>query len=297
MKRTCGALLLLGCLSCASVKTDQFINPHSAREALEIAMTVNRIYPFTDTSFTVIRSKLEKDSFVLTAQFPESNPVYIGYDNARYSFRRSGGNCQFKILLIVHQDSVLASDLAVSGSSNYVALVGTVLSESIVGNALPPEYLYCLRFRFINAALYRSFTTRLADSLGAVVQVTIPDSLKDAYDLLLNPLNDLMYGDMCGYGGAPPDGRIAIERLKRSQRYDLIENVLRGGNPEGRIYALEAILERGEADLALVERNRSSIIQVMSLPFDISICEGCFISCQPPTRINKIRVLLGRYDF
>ena len=61
-----------------------------------------------------------------------------------------------------------------------------------------------------------------------------------------------------------------------AKRWDLIGNVLRGLNPEGRVHAAEALLERErKTGKALPERDRAAVEQVRALTVAISACSGC----------------------
>ena len=117
--------------------------------------------------------------------------------------------------------------------------------------------------------------------LGPLAPVDVPAKYVMDYDLLTQPLWELTYGEACGWAGLAPRGREAIERLITDEQYSLIENILRGYNPEGRIYAIEAILRIGKSVPQIILRNREIIGKLLSLDIEIAACYGCFFGYSP----------------
>ena len=69
---------------------------------------------------------------------------------------------------------------------------------------------------------------------------------------------------------------MAIEKLVAAKRWDLVGNVLRDLNPEGRVYAADALLERErKGGRAVSERDRKAIAKVRAMAVPISACSGC----------------------
>jgi hypothetical protein len=108
----------------------------------------------------------------------------------------------------------------------------------------------------------------------------------------MDPLSELDYGTACYWAGMPPPGREAIDHLIAKQRYDLIGNVLRGYSPEGRLYALEAILTKGRESQSLLQRNCQTISRVVNLPTAINTCYGCLGGRHTAKEVEQITVLL-----
>ena len=107
----------------------------------------------------------------------------------------------------------------------------------------------------------------------------IPDDLKSNYEFLISPMNNPYVGDgACGLGGSNLQGRIAIDALVNAKRIDLIENVLRGYNPGGRVYAMLALLAIKEHGERLREATMLTLKKVINLPVQVSTCEGCIVN-------------------
>ena len=101
-------------------------------------------------------------------------------------------------------------------------------------------------------------------------RIAIPERLADDYHGLTSPVSDLYFGDYCDELELWMPGREAAARLARDKRWDLLRRVLRNVNPEGRIYAAEALMsgDANEVDLEFIDKLRRS-------PVLINACNGC----------------------
>src|SRR4029079_11851038 len=92
-----------------------------------------------------------------------------------------------------------------------------------------------------------------------------------AYARLMSPQEELAVGTNCGEGGEPPAGAKETKSLSSARRFDLLRNVLRGPNPEARVYALKALEQAGAAGAP----ERAAIEAVRALPAKVRACGGC----------------------
>ncbi len=118
----------------------------------------------------------------------------------------------------------------------------------------------------------------VAEQLGAMQSVHVPSKLTKAYDYLISPLNNSRVGTgICGLDGPVLEGRKSIDLLVKAKRVDLIENVLRGYNPGGRIYAAIALLKMKEQGLDLEPEITGTIDKVGALDIPIAACAACLV--------------------
>ncbi|MBS1807332.1 MAG: hypothetical protein JST84_03965 [Acidobacteria bacterium] len=130
-------------------------------------------------------------------------------------------------------------------------------------------------------AVFQAYQQAVAAALGELKPVTVPAALRDSYEYLLSPLENSYVGKGgCGYGGEVPAGRKAMEALRKAGRMDLIENVLRGYNPGGRVYAALAFLEQQRRGVWLPPEVQETIRKLSALKITITTCEGCIVSQQ-----------------
>jgi len=102
------------------------------------------------------------------------------------------------------------------------------------------------------------------------------DTLNTDYELLVDSLSSLEFGQNCGFlGDSQPKGRKAISNLISDQHYLLIRSVLDGYNNEGRVYAIEALLELNiKGDLILTETEKQKIKNIIEEDFEFDRCLG-----------------------
>jgi hypothetical protein len=125
-----------------------------------------------------------------------------------------------------------------------------------------------------DAKLFAALRADTGKALGGRVGAEVPDELRVAFDRLASWSHDLIVGDSFGIDGGPPPGAGEIAALAGAQRFDLVSAVLRGFNPEGRVYAAHALLARGRLDPA----DAAAIAQLRALPVEISVSVGCVVS-------------------
>lgn len=125
------------------------------------------------------------------------------------------------------------------------------------------------------------FREARAKTLGPPLGIDPDPSLEKAYVLLWSPFSDLVYGTMYGEDGGPPPGREALETLVAHDRGEaLLDDVLRGPNPEGRLYAAEGLLRLERKGKKLGEDVRKNIEWVRKSDVGIQVCRGCEVSCE-----------------
>jgi hypothetical protein len=91
--------------------------------------------------------------------------------------------------------------------------------------------------------------------------------------VLTSPLDDVVIGKHYGDGGGPPPGRREIEALSRAPDHELVRAVLRGLNPEGRLYAAWVLRQRTDTHMLPVDEN--AIRTLLALPQLVHTSEGC----------------------
>lgn len=133
------------------------------------------------------------------------------------------------------------------------------------------------RVEFNNPSISRAVRAAAERALGAIDEVKVPEELKAAFETLSSPLVDLVLGNQIGDDGAPPPGRLEVLALVEAGRFDLIRAALRGMNPEGRAWAVWALLERAKHGPVLEPLDEKAIARLRDLPLELVVSEGCTI--------------------
>ena len=104
------------------------------------------------------------------------------------------------------------------------------------------------RTRWRDPRLAAEIEARARVVLGGHRPVDVPFELVADYQLLLDPLLPIEYAPASDVSCGVAAGRAAVERLLTAGRSELVANALRGLDPEGRLYAAEALLALGSLE-------------------------------------------------
>lgn len=186
-------------------------------------------------------------------------------------------DCTYWISLLAIDGSVASASISYSGSvsSESWARVVAALGEVGLSVARPQVEGAFGYYAFTDRARLQSLSRNVAQEMGAASAVTVPKSLRSTYEALMSPTSRLVFGSACGYAGTKPAGRAGAQALQKARRVDLLGNILRGPNPEGRVYAAQALESLGRAGVALGAGDQEAIVKVKALPVLINACSGC----------------------
>jgi hypothetical protein len=198
-----------------------------------------------------------------------SYPVELGFGLSRELRRFTGATAECEVTLV-------SSNGALVGWSATCRL--DAASQEIVEGALGGDANFTIVHEFPRA-LKRS-RQALDRKLGRLTEVHERSTATSAYAVLMSPFEALVVGSGCGIvaGSGLPKGRDEIGVLASARRIDLIRNILRGPNPEARIYAAWALERLG----AVAPADQTVIAAVMNLPISINTCSGCIFSSGGP---------------
>jgi hypothetical protein len=207
----------------------------------------------------------------------------LGFGAQRVRFGQSNGYTHFYLDLFIFNERVGFYELGVSGSIKSWPRIRTALIaawwENGGGEYEEDEGGLVQQKTF--PAVFQAYQQAVAAALGELKPVTVPTALRDGYEYLLSPLENSYVGKGgCGYEGEVPAGRKAMDALLQAGRMDLIENVLRGYNPGGRVYAALAFLEQQRRGVWLPPEVQETIRKLSALKITITTCEGCLVSHQ-----------------
>jgi hypothetical protein len=120
-----------------------------------------------------------------------------------------------------------------------------------------------------NEAVLQRYKTSVSAALGEMKHIDVPDELKKSFDYLMSPLECTVFDSEAGHS--------AIAELVNAGRVDLVENVLKGFSPSGRVHAVVALLELNKSR-QLSPETLSTIEKIRSLDTVIIVARGCLVS-------------------
>jgi hypothetical protein len=128
-----------------------------------------------------------------------------------------------------------------------------------------------------NEAVLQVYKASVVAALGEMKRVDVPNELKNSFDYLMSPLECRAFGTR---------GHVAIAALVNAGRLDLVENVLRGFSPSGRVHAAVALLKLNRTEqLVLSPETLSTIEKIRSLDTSITQVDGCLVSRRTAKKI------------
>jgi len=205
----------------------------------------------------------------------------LGFGAQRFSLSKGNGYTSFRVDAFILNGYIKYYQIGVGTSSDSWPLIRDYIVKAWRQNGGPEfeENEYGLAYQKTLDIGFQAYQKAVAAELGEVKAVDVPADLKDSYDELISPLNNSVVGfGACGYGGVVPQGKEAIDSLVKAKRVDLIENLLRGYNPGGRVYAALALLEMKKQGLRLSNDTPYLINKIRSLNIKIETCSGCIIT-------------------
>lgn len=111
--------------------------------------------------------------------------------------------------------------------------------------------------------------------LGVFQRMKLPKEYANAYRVLTDPKEELIFGDVCGVGGEIPPGGLEYTRLNKLGRKDVFLNILKGPNIVGRMYALKGLYELQTSGITLTKEESELVEKVLQIPVMFESCSGC----------------------
>lgn len=200
------------------------------------------------------------------------------------------GYTSFGVSVYTFNNSLLSYEISTSASPQSWRLIRPYLTEAWKQNTQLPfqESESGIFYKFTNEDVLREYKNSISRELGEMKPVEIPKELKEAYEYLTAPFNEIQVSNYgCGYAATKVKGRKAIELFINAGRVDLIENILKGFNQGGRVYAAIALLEMKRKGAALKPETELTIEKVANLDISVSLCTGCFSYSKTAKEILK----------
>jgi hypothetical protein len=205
----------------------------------------------------------------------ETGPRDLGFGASLLRRAQFAGTATVNVDAIVFDERVARLDVQVSWSSaetfalarpRYLAILGLRLQlDDGERRARTVQQHDEVTVAALHAARARA--------LGAVPVRDVPAPLQSAYAGLTTLGNAHVVGDRCGYVGSPAAGSLETRALAGARRADLLADVLRGPNPEARVYAARALLAGFGDTLEPADRAAINIVRDLAIP--ILACSGC----------------------
>jgi hypothetical protein len=262
----------LGCIAIFAQEKGP-LNHEWLQKDIEGVAALMKLMPVEKQNMATLKESLEEEWSV--------DDERLGFNANRIAFRKGYGYCSIYADVFTFKGDVGYYEVGVSCSSEeWTSIRDSIITawkqhESLAFTEAEAKLSYQKRFEDVFSSYYRA----VADELGEMKPVDVPAQMKDAYEYLTSPMNNSYVGEgACGYGGSIPEGKSSMDTLVDSRRIDLLENILRGYNPGGRVYAAIALSRKKKKGMALSQETLATLEKVINLDVPISTCSGCLVN-------------------
>ena len=252
------------------------------------------------------RLMLSKSKNLLTTDLKSMKEItnYNYYQTDQNENKNLGLNYKIIHLLKPAGYSSINLSAVIDHDQNIIMYEVRISSDELVWNKLLKEYEFSaiknvhitksgLSYTKRNDQLFADFTNTFMNYFGRTSTVTVPETVKDEYVFLTNPLSDYDYGYKCYFSGSKPEAKLAIEKIVKYGNTKIIEQILTASNPEGRFYAIEALFT-GNIDLIKSKNRYSDILEkIANLKIPVSKCSGCLVYNEEIKDVESISKIIN----
>jgi hypothetical protein len=203
----------------------------------------------------------------------------LGFGAVRHRLDWPGGYTGATAELVELEGHVVEYRLSVRSGTSWDEVRGRILADWVEADGGPfvhqPSGIG--RNRSFDAAAHR-LEEVLTEYLGDGPQVRVPRRLRQAHAELRSPFSDLTVSRHCGDGAPDAHEWRLLRTLLDARRTDLLESVLRGPNPEGRVLALAGLRLQERRGARLSAETQRAMESVLSLQIPIDHCFGCEVT-------------------
>jgi hypothetical protein len=197
----------------------------------------------------------------------------LGFGARRIKLNKALGSIRAYVDLLVFRGRIAYCEIGLDVNRSHLA-ASEILTEWLKNGGVAlrkkgDNLIFVQNF----LPVWNAYKATISQSLGQRKKVDVPTELQVAYKLLSDPFTNSTISFV-----ACDDGKPAIDKLEDAGRVDLIENVLRGHNPGGRVYAAISLLRMKRSGVRLTPSTERSIVRVVSSDADASTCRGHIVN-------------------
>ncbi len=200
----------------------------------------------------------------------------LGFGASHVELVSGREGCHARATLLVFEQTLAHYEIEVSCGERWPAVRQTIVGEWLRSarteftestNGLTSQ-------RAFDAVLDR-YRHAVAAKLGDFRELDVPARFAGDFARMTSPLvNSMVSTRGCGMASTPVPEQLAIQAMVASGRVDLLENMLRGYNPGGRMYAAVALMNLRDS-VGLRPEVEATLRKVLDLDADIKTCSGC----------------------
>lgn len=207
----------------------------------------------------------------------------LGFDGSILYLQKSLGYSNITIILfayktnIFHYDIRLTKNLKLQTNDLVWVALQDKLGEYWIQQSGPKyeytQYGFKYEKQIDNTLL--DYKKHINIELGEFKTLNVAKNVREIYHILTSPYENSIVGQGCDAGGSSPEEKYAMETLIKHKQIKVIENILKGYNPGGRIYATIALLALKKKGIKLNKEVENAINKVIEQDVTILTCSSC----------------------
>jgi hypothetical protein len=275
MQRVIAAALAVGILAVHATAAPERLRQDWLRNDLEGIAAFLRLGPLERYRPEVLREQLLQQPAAYGWEEEE-----IGFGATHVEMARGFGYASIHVEAIMFRDELALYEITLDGSSDTWKRLRDQYAGAWAAAGGPAFEEVDTQFvvKKVVGSVEAAFKAAVATELGPMRPVKVPESFREEYDNLVSPLsNPSISRGPVGYGGQPSGRLEALEALIADGKTDVVENVLRGYSPGGRVHAAIALLSAKKCGLTLSSVTEETIRKVASLDAAVSTQSGCIV--------------------
>jgi hypothetical protein len=256
------SLVLLLCLTTvvctsASAQKKKLVKKW-VNEDVEGVSSIVRLIPFEKQNIEILKSQLKKNWHV--------EQTDLGFKGKYLELEKGWGYSRGYVHALIYEGRVARYEAGIESYSDEWPEIRDRVFGKWKAEKGPEvtEDEHGFVFNRTLPAVLSEYEATVGGTLGKLSNASVPPEVSKYYASLIDPMeNETLSGTYRNEG---------VEALVNAKRIDLLENVLRGYNPGGRVLAALTLLEQERSGVHLSPGTQGAIGVVMNLNIDLHAC-------------------------
>ncbi|MEQ1831161.1 MAG: hypothetical protein ABL921_34765, partial [Pirellula sp.] len=201
----------------------------------------------------------------------------LGFGAGKIEESQGFGYSTIHLSALVFRGSIVRYRITFQSWSSWPRIRAKILNASETNVPKPyTEIADGLKIEINDGYALESYKKAVATELGEMEEIHVPPHLREDYEYLISPfVNSTVGVNGCGVAGMLPQGKESVDLLQKAEkRIELLENVLRGYNPGGRVFSLIALRQLRSRGIKFSRRTEVTMDKLLTSNLSIDACFG-----------------------
>lgn len=201
----------------------------------------------------------------------------LGFGAGKIEESQGFGYSTIRVSALIFRDSIVRYQISFQSWSSWSRVREQVLRAWEASVPKPyTEIKDGLTIDIKDDAVLDAYKKTVAKELGELKEIRVPTHLQGDYEYLVSPFENSVVGLYgCGVEGVVPLGKDSVDSIQTAgNSIGLLENVLRGYNPGGRIYSLITLRHLKRRGAVFAQGIEGTMEKLLTSDLLVSACFG-----------------------